>query len=75
MLRIGRHNNLLRCSPAEIYLGGLTRHKELEYVACYDGNVYDEKIVQLWMDEAKAATLHYLTPAVESTIGPKRSKL
>ncbi len=48
----------------------------------YDGNVFDERIVRLWMEEAKAATLHYLTEEtvkLESVstcgLGPTKSRL
>jgi len=77
-VRFERQKGHLRCRPAELYLGALMRHKKLEFFVYYDGNVFDERIVRLWVDEAKAATLHYLTTEsiqCQSSSGLEKSKL
>ncbi|KLO10826.1 hypothetical protein SCHPADRAFT_877654 [Schizopora paradoxa] len=75
-LRIGRHVGHLRCRPTELYLGALMRQKKLGFFILYDGNVFDEKIVRLWMEEVKAATLHYLgTDSTQKDVEKSQSKL
>jgi len=50
----------LRCRPAELYVGAVTLRKQLAFGLFYDGNVYQENLVQEWLDEIKGATSWYL---------------
>ena len=50
----------LHCRPAELYVGAATSRKKLAINVFYDGNVYQESLVQEWLEEIKDATLWYL---------------
>lgn len=59
-LRIVNYDSALRCRPTELYLGAVTSHGQLELFAHYDANVFEEEVVQEWVEEVRAATVHYL---------------
>jgi hypothetical protein len=46
--------------PAELYVGAGTLRKQLYFDVFYDGNVYQENVVQEWLEEVKDAALWYL---------------
>ncbi|OJA14295.1 hypothetical protein AZE42_10486 [Rhizopogon vesiculosus] len=50
----------LHCRPNELYLGATTSRKQLHLSVFYDGNVYQESVVQEWVEEVKDAALWYL---------------
>ena len=49
----------LRCRPGELYLGALTTQGQLTFFVYVDARVYDVDIVHDWMENIRAATLHY----------------
>uniref|UniRef100_D8PT78 Condensation domain-containing protein n=1 Tax=Schizophyllum commune (strain H4-8 / FGSC 9210) TaxID=578458 RepID=D8PT78_SCHCM len=50
----------LRTRPTELYLGGATFKGQLGLVVHYDGNVYEDALVQEWLDEVRNAVHWYL---------------
>ena len=54
---------LLRCRPAELYLGAIMVQQRMVLFVYWDGNVYDETVVKTWMEEVQAATIHFLEPS------------
>ncbi|KAF9792074.1 hypothetical protein BJ322DRAFT_1115390 [Thelephora terrestris] len=46
--------------PAELYFGSLTQSKKLTMFVSWDGNTYEDSVVEEWLKEAKLATHHYL---------------
>ncbi|KAL5503782.1 hypothetical protein ACEPAH_7853 [Sanghuangporus vaninii] len=49
----------LRCRPGELYLGALTTQEQLTFFVYVDARVYDLNIVQDWLEDVRAGTLHY----------------
>jgi len=53
-------NSYLHVRPAELYVGAGTSRKQLQLNVLYDGNVYEESVVQEWLEETKGAARWYL---------------
>ncbi|KAL5526131.1 hypothetical protein ACEPAG_7469 [Sanghuangporus baumii] len=53
----------LRCRPGELYLGALTTQEQLTFFVYVDARVYDLNIVQDWLEDVRAGTLHYFGDA------------
>ncbi|KAL5485657.1 hypothetical protein ACEPAI_6698 [Sanghuangporus weigelae] len=49
----------LRCRPGELYLGALAMQEQLTFFVYVDARVYDLNIVQDWLEDVRAGTLHY----------------
>ena len=50
----------LRCRPCEMYLGAVTLQDQLMSFVHFDANVFEERIVDEWLDEIKQALEFYL---------------
>ncbi|TFK76291.1 hypothetical protein BDN72DRAFT_755683 [Pluteus cervinus] len=50
----------LRCRPMELYLVTTTFRDKLQMYVFFDKDVYDQEVVEEWLEEIRAATLHYL---------------
>ena len=46
--------------PTELYLGSFTQDKKLSIFVSWDGNTYEDPVVEEWLEEVKLATRHYL---------------
>ncbi|KAF9644115.1 hypothetical protein BDM02DRAFT_3122422 [Thelephora ganbajun] len=46
--------------PTELYLGSITQDKKLSIFVSWDGNTYEDSVVEEWLEEVKLATHHYL---------------
>jgi len=46
--------------PTELYLGSFTQDKKLSIFVSWDGNTYEDSVVEEWLKEIKLATYHYL---------------
>jgi len=46
--------------PTELYLGSLTQDRKLSIFVSWDGNTYEDSVVEEWLKEVKFATHHYL---------------
>ena len=46
--------------PAELYLGSFTQNKKLSVFVSWDGNTYEDSVVEEWLREVKFAIHHYL---------------
>ena len=44
----------------ELYLGAETSRDQLHMHCFFDKNVFDREVVEEWLAEIRAATLHYL---------------
>ncbi|KIJ61883.1 hypothetical protein HYDPIDRAFT_158855 [Hydnomerulius pinastri MD-312] len=59
-LRVEYWRTHLHARPAELYLGASKCQHKLQYNVFYDGNVFDDNVVQEWLDEVLEATSWYL---------------
>lgn len=59
-LRLGQVMFRLRCRPCELYLGAATMQNQLMSFVHFDANVFDEGVVDEWLDEMKLALEFYL---------------
>ena len=50
--------------PTELYLGSVTQNNKLIIFVSWDGNTYEEPVVEEWLKEVKLATHHYLSQAL-----------
>lgn len=50
--------------PTELYLGSFTQNNKLNIFVSWDGNNYEDSVVEEWLKEVKLATLHYLSRAL-----------
>lgn len=50
----------LHVRPAELYVGAVTSRKQLYLSVHHDGKIYEESVVQEWLEEIKNAALWYL---------------
>ncbi|KAH7889365.1 hypothetical protein F5I97DRAFT_1923912 [Phlebopus sp. FC_14] len=50
----------LHTRPGELYLGAITARKHLHLSVYYDGHVYEDAVVQEWLDEVRHAAVWYL---------------
>ncbi|TFK77444.1 hypothetical protein BDN72DRAFT_44127 [Pluteus cervinus] len=55
-----RSGTRIHCRPMEFYLVAETFRGRLLMYIFFDKNVYDQKVVEEWLEEVRAATLHYL---------------
>lgn len=46
--------------PGELYLGSITQNNRLSIYVSWDRNVYDDDLIEEWLNEIKSGTLHYL---------------
>lgn len=46
--------------PTELYLGSFTQNKKLAIFVSWDGDTYEDSVVEEWLKEVKLATHHYL---------------
>lgn len=44
----------------ELYLGSFTQDKKLFVFVSWDGNTYEDSVVEEWLKEVKLAVHHYL---------------
>jgi hypothetical protein len=51
---------MLRCRPAELYLGAATSRQQLHTSIFWDENVFDEGLVRDWLEEVRHAINFYL---------------
>ncbi|EJD06372.1 uncharacterized protein FOMMEDRAFT_165199 [Fomitiporia mediterranea MF3/22] len=65
----------LRCRPGELYLGALTTRGELTFFAYTDTNIYDPALVREWMEDVRAATVHYLGDGGNNEDSPMKARL
>jgi len=59
-LHLNTSNTMLRCRPAELYLGAATSSKQLHMNVFWDNNVIEEDVVTEWLNEVQCATDFYL---------------
>lgn len=45
---------------AELYLGAETKDQELFIFIYWDGNVFEDGLIEEWLDEIRKAILYYL---------------
>jgi hypothetical protein len=50
----------IRARPTELYLGSHTHDNILSIFVSWDGNTYEDAVVEEWLKETKLATHHYL---------------
>jgi hypothetical protein len=50
----------LRCRPTELYLGCATVRGQMVMNVFYDGNSFDDDVVEEWLHEVRDAAVHYL---------------
>lgn len=50
--------------PTELYLGSVTQNNKLTVYVSWDGNTYEDSIVEEWLKEVKLAIYHYLGEAL-----------
>lgn len=50
----------LSVHAAELYLGAETKDQELSIFVSWDGNVFEDKLVEEWLEEIRSATEYYL---------------
>ena len=50
----------LRPRPTELYLGSITQNRKLSIFVSWDGNTYEDSMVEEWLREIELATHHYL---------------
>ncbi|KAF4602488.1 hypothetical protein EYR40_005697 [Pleurotus pulmonarius] len=60
LLRIIATETYLRCRPGELYLGSATARNMLHMYVFFDGNIYEESVVDEWLKEIKDAAIWYL---------------
>ncbi|KAL1747558.1 hypothetical protein HDZ31DRAFT_31732 [Schizophyllum fasciatum] len=65
----------LRTRPTELYLGGDTFKGQLRLVLHYDRNVYEDALVQQWLDEVRNAVHWYLGDAAQAQDAELAAKL
>jgi hypothetical protein len=51
---------MIRCRPAELYLGAATSQQQLNITISWDENVFDEGLVRDWLEEIRGAINFYL---------------
>lgn len=59
-LHLHTNRNLLRCRPAELYLGASTTLQQLHLAVFWDMNVFDDETVEEWLQEVHDATAFFL---------------
>lgn len=52
--------NKLSVRAAELYLGAETKGQELSISVSWDGNVFEDGLVEEWLKEIRKATEYYL---------------
>ena len=50
----------IRPRPSELYLGSTTQDNQLSIHVTWDGNTYEDSVVEEWLEEIKLAGHHYL---------------
>jgi hypothetical protein len=60
VLHVHSSSTQLHCRPAELYLGASSSQNRLNVGIFWDGNVFEEAVVEEWLDEVLKATLWYL---------------
>jgi len=50
----------LSVRPAEVYLGAEMKDQELSIFVSWDGNVFEDELVEEWLEEIRKATEYYL---------------
>jgi hypothetical protein len=57
----------LRCRPTEIYLGCATTRGKMVMHVYYDGNAFEDAVVEEWLNEVRDAAAYYLASHPNST--------
>jgi hypothetical protein len=59
-IRIVKSWKKLSVHPAEFYLGAETKDQELSIYVSWDGKVFEDELVEEWLEEIRKATVYYL---------------
>ena len=54
------NTTMLCCRPTELYLGASTSARKMQLSVHWDNNVFDEALINEWLDEVKNAIDYYL---------------